>query len=53
MIALFTYFADDATLRSLTFWNLGSLNGASYVRLWQLLIITIGVALWLPRRAKH
>lgn len=52
LIGLFTYLADDATLRSLTFWNLGSLNGASYARLWPLLIITIGVALWLPRRAK-
>ncbi|EJM55789.1 ABC-type Fe3+-siderophore transport system, permease component [Pseudomonas sp. GM49] len=48
---LFTYLADDATLRTLTFWNLGSLNGASYPRLWPLLIVTLGVALWLPRRA--
>ncbi|CAD5106940.1 FecCD family ABC transporter permease [Zestomonas carbonaria] len=51
-IGLFTYLADDATLRTLTFWNLGSLNGASYTRLWPLLIVTAGVALWLPRRAK-
>ncbi|QLC77522.1 iron ABC transporter permease [Pseudomonas sp. LPB0260] len=51
-IGLFTYLADDATLRSLTFWNLGSLNGASYSRLWPLLLITLGVALWLPRRAR-
>ncbi|WP_177435029.1 iron chelate uptake ABC transporter family permease subunit, partial [Pseudomonas sp. Sample_10] len=29
-VGLFTYLADDATLRTLTFWNLGSLNGASY-----------------------
>jgi iron complex transport system permease protein len=50
-VGLFTYLADDATLRSLTFWNLGSLNGASYSRLWPLLLITIGVAVWLPRRA--
>ncbi|WP_339516145.1 FecCD family ABC transporter permease [Pseudomonas sp. RL_15y_Pfl2_60] len=50
-IGLFTYLADDATLRTLTFWNLGSLNGASYPRLWPLLIVTIGVGLWLPRRA--
>jgi iron complex transport system permease protein len=39
-------------LRTLTFWNLGSLNGASYARLWPLLLITLAVALWLPRRAK-
>src|SRR5690554_1538746 len=51
-IGLFTYLADDATLRTLTFWNLGSLNGASYARLWPLLLITFAVALWLPRRAK-
>ena len=51
-IGLLTYLADDATLRTLTFWNLGSLNGASYARLWPLLLITFAVALWLPRRAK-
>ena len=50
-VGLFTYLADDATLRTLTFWNLGSLNGASYARLWPLLLVTVGVALWLPRRA--
>ena len=50
-VGLFTYLADDATLRSLTFWNLGSLNGASYPRLWPLLLVTLGVSLWLPRRA--
>lgn len=51
LIGLFTYLADDATLRTLTFWNLGSLNGASYPRLWPLLLITLLVACWLPRRA--
>ena len=50
-IGLFSYLADDSTLRSLTFWNLGSLNGASYARLWPLLPVCLGVALWLPRRA--
>ena len=52
LIGLLTYLADDATLRTLTFWNLGSLNGASYARLWPLLIVAAAVALWLPRRAK-
>ncbi|WP_280365045.1 iron chelate uptake ABC transporter family permease subunit [Pseudomonas sp. BN411] len=52
VIGLFTYLADDATLRSLTFWNMGSLNGASYSRLWPLLIVTLFVVFWLPRRAK-
>ncbi|WP_028239850.1 FecCD family ABC transporter permease [Stutzerimonas azotifigens] len=51
-IGLFTYLADDATLRTLTFWNLGSLNGASYARLWPLLLVAFAVALWLPRRAR-
>jgi iron complex transport system permease protein len=51
-VGLFTYLADDATLRTLTFWNLGSLNGASYARLWPLLLVSVGVAIWLPRRAR-
>src|SRR3989344_8789134 len=50
-IGLFTYLADHATLRTLTFWNLGSLNGASYAGLWPLLLITLAVGGWLPRRA--
>ncbi|WP_156958150.1 FecCD family ABC transporter permease [Pseudomonas knackmussii] len=50
LIGLFSYLADDATLRSLTFWNLGSLNGASYPRLWPLLLVGMLVAAWLPRR---
>lgn len=51
-VGLFTYLADDATLRTLTFWNLGSLNGASYQRLWPLLVVVLIVMLWLPRRAQ-
>ncbi len=51
-IGLLTYLADDSTLRTLTFWNLGSLNGASYVRLWPLLVVTAAVAIWLPPRAR-
>lgn len=50
-IGLLTYLADDTTLRLLTSWNLGSLNGASYARLWPLVGIGLAVALWLPRRA--
>lgn len=52
VVGLFTYLADDATLRTLTFWNLGSLNGASYQRLWPLLLVAVLVACWLPRRAE-
>jgi iron complex transport system permease protein len=51
IIGLFTYLADDAALRTLTFWNLGTLNGASYVRLWPLLPVCAAVIFWLPRRA--
>ncbi len=51
IVGLLTYLADDTTLRSLTFWNLGSLNGASYAGLWPLLLITLAVGGWLPRRA--
>ncbi|MCE5983952.1 FecCD family ABC transporter permease [Pseudomonas sp. LF19] len=51
-VGLFTYLADDATLRTLTFWNLGSLNGASYLRLWPLVLVAVVVSLWLPRRAQ-
>lgn len=45
VVGLFSYLADDAALRSLSFWNLGSLNGASYSRLWPLLLVSIWV-LW-------
>lgn len=52
MIGLLQYLADDATLRTLTFWNLGSLNGASYARLWPLLLVA-ALLLWrLPRWAQ-
>lgn len=51
-IGLCTYLADDATLRALIFWNMGSLSGASYARLWPLLLVACGVTLWLPRRAQ-
>ncbi|MNM40009.1 Hemin transport system permease protein HmuU [compost metagenome] len=51
-VGLFSYLADDATLRTLTFWNLGSLNGASYLRLWPLVLVAVVVSLWLPRRAQ-
>ncbi len=52
IIGLFSYLADDATLRTLTFWNLGTLNGASYARLWPLVLVCALVICWLPRRAK-
>lgn len=52
IIGLFSYLADDATLRTLIFWNLGTLDGASYARLWPLLLVCAVVIAWLPRRAR-
>ena len=50
-IGLFIYLVDDVILCILTFWNLGGLNGASYARLWPLLLATLVVVLWLLCRA--
>lgn len=50
-IGLLSYFADDSMLRKLTFWNMGSLNGAIYPNLWPLLIVTIAICGFLPFRA--
>lgn len=52
IIGLLTYLADDGALRNLVFWNLGSLNGASYARFWPLLLVTVLVLCWLPLRAR-
>ncbi|MFD1261217.1 FecCD family ABC transporter permease [Entomomonas asaccharolytica] len=50
-IGLLAYIADDSMLRKLTFWNMGSLNGAIYPNLWPLLIVTIAICIFLPFRA--
>lgn len=50
-IGLLAYIADDSMLRKLTFWNMGSLNGAIYPNLWPLLIVTIAICVFLPFRA--
>ncbi len=49
LIGVFTYLADDMQLRSLSFWNLGSLAGADWAGLswlapWTLLMM--GLLLW-------
>ncbi|WP_018747730.1 FecCD family ABC transporter permease [Chitiniphilus shinanonensis] len=51
LIGLFTYLADDTQLRSLTFWNLGSLAGASWPLLaflgpWTLLMSVLLLRHW-------
>ncbi|MEL6590787.1 MAG: iron chelate uptake ABC transporter family permease subunit, partial [Bacteroidota bacterium] len=48
-IGLLTYLADDAQLRSLTFWTLGSLGGISWTQLGVILVVlSIGLILILP-----
>lgn len=39
-----TFLADDEQLRTLTFWTLGSLNGATWDRIWPALLL-MGVAI--------
>ncbi len=50
-IGLLMHLADDTMLRKLTFWNMGSLNGAMYSTIWPLLIVTIAICIFLPLRA--
>jgi iron complex transport system permease protein len=49
LIGLFTYLADDNQLRSLTFWNMGSLAGARWSRLAVLLPLLLGLSLLIAR----
>ena len=44
LIGYLTFLADDAQLRTLTFWTLGSLNGATWSRVWPALIL-MGIAI--------
>jgi len=44
-IGYFTFLADDEQLRTLTFWTLGSLNGASWGNIWPALgLMAIAIA---------
>ncbi len=49
---LFTYVATDAQLRSITFWGLGSLGGATWPTLATLVPLLALPLLWLPRLGK-
>ncbi len=49
LIGLFTYMATDSQLRSLTFWNMGSLAGATWQQLALLAPWTLILCLWLLR----
>ncbi len=52
IIGLLSYLADDAMLRTLTFWNMGTLGGASYERV-AVLAVCCALVWWrLPRQAK-
>lgn len=51
IIGIFTYLADDTMLRKLTFWNMGSLAGASYFNLLPLFIVTVIICVFLPFKA--
>ncbi|MEH6493311.1 FecCD family ABC transporter permease [Halopseudomonas sp.] len=52
VIGLLSYLADDVMLRTLTFWNMGSLGGASYQRV-AVLAVCCALVWWrLPRQAK-
>ena len=50
LIGLFTFMATDAQLRDLTFWNMGSLAGASWKLLAFLAPWVLVLSLWLMRQ---
>jgi iron complex transport system permease protein len=52
LTGLLTYAATDEQLRSVTFWGLGSLGGASWPVVLGLLPFLTGPLLWLPRLGK-
>lgn len=49
---VFTYAANDVQLRSITFWMLGSLGGATWAQVWGILPFTLLPVCFLPRLAK-
>lgn len=49
LIGVFSYVSDDASLRSFTFWTLGSFSASSYEALFYLLpinIVVFGIVMW-------
>ncbi|MEZ0483129.1 FecCD family ABC transporter permease [Fibrella aquatica] len=52
LTGLLTYLATDEQLRTVTFWALGSLGGASWTTVLTILPFTVVVLLGLPRLAK-
>ncbi|MGB7389214.1 MAG: iron ABC transporter permease [Pseudomonas neustonica] len=52
VIGMLSYLADDAMLRTLTFWNMGSMGSANYQRV-AVLALCCALVWWrLPRQAK-
>lgn len=51
-IGLFIFLADDQQLRTLTFWNLGSLSGATWPMLGAAALLIILPLLFIPRLAR-
>lgn len=52
LTGLLTYVATDEQLRSITFWGLGSLGGATWSTVLGILPFLAGPLLWLPRLGK-
>ncbi|WP_163835799.1 FecCD family ABC transporter permease [Spartinivicinus ruber] len=50
-IGLINYLADDNQLRSIIFWQMGSLGAASWLNVWSMAVVVAAVALVLPRYA--
>ena len=51
LVGLLSYLADDGMLRTLTFWNMGSLAAADYPRVGLLLLCCLPIWWRLPRLA--
>ncbi|MFT5617697.1 MAG: iron complex transport system permease protein, partial [Arenicella sp.] len=51
-MGVLTYLADDAQLRSLTFWTLGSLGGSNWLSVTILALVTVSSVIFLSRLYK-
>ncbi|MGK0441621.1 MAG: iron complex transport system permease protein [Pseudohongiellaceae bacterium] len=47
--SFFQYVADNHMLRQISLWQMGSLNGSSWERLWLAYGVLGGILIWLPR----
>jgi len=51
-LGMFSFIATDSQLRTLTFWSMGSLGGATWQTVLALLPVVILVLIWLPASAR-